>query len=329
MSNKKKKTVVVVPIYKDISKEEQRSLDFLKQNLTNHDKVIVCPINYDLSEIKTTGFKIKRLSPGRFKTQRTGLALLMSKRFYSYFEEYDYMLYHKLGSIVFGNDKDLDRWADKEYSYIGAPWFKKNKENRRTVAVGIGKGAVSLRHIPSFLKVFNQKKMSLTPNNRQSKRFFLEWRYWNRLKRFGAWIHMQQMIKPKGATHHITRRFDKPEEMFWAFFAVQISPGFKIASFDDGYKFAIDFTPYTVYPDILPFAITDKAWKFHDKWDKIIEDSYIKPEAKKKKTPVKKAAVKKASTKKKVVTKKKALVKKKTTITKKRTTKKKPIKKVS
>jgi len=319
---KKSKVVVIIPIYQDLSQEDKRSLEYLRNNITKHDKVIVCPINFDLSGIKTTGFTVKRLSPGRFKTKKTGLALLMSKRFYSYFKDYDYMLYHKIGCIVFGNDEDLDKWAEKEYSYIGAPWFKKNKEKRRSVAGGIGKGSLSLRHIPSFLKIFKQKSISLTPNNRQSKQFFLEWRYWNRLKRFGSWIHLQQMMKAKGAAHHLIRKFDKPEDVFWAFFAVQMNPGFKIASFDDGYKFAIDHTPYRVYPDTLPFGITDDAWKASAKWDAIIEAN-----APNKAPTKKKAAVKKAPAKKKKVVKKKAPVKKKSTVTKKRTTKKKSIKK--
>ena len=330
---KKKKIVVVVPIYENLSEEDERSLDFLRHNIKKHDKVILCPIHFDLSKIKTTGFKVKRLSPGRFKTKRTGLALLMSKRFYSYFKEYDYMLYHKLGCIVFGNDEDLEKWADKEYSYLGAPWFHKNKENRKSIAGGIGIGSLSLRHIPSFLKLFTKQSISLIPKNRQSKQFFLEWRYWNRLKRFGAWIHMQQIVKPRNAAHHLIRRFDKEEDLFWAFFAVQIDSGFKIGSFDDGYKFAIEHSPYRIYPDTIPFGITEHAWKDSGKWDEIIAEHLTTAKDKKasvkKKAPTKK---KKAHTKKKAPVKKAVAKKtpvKKAKVTKKRTTKKKSIKKSS
>lgn len=327
---KKHKIIVVVPIYKDLSDKDKTSLEFLRHNITKHDKMILCPIGFDLSKVDTTGFSIKRISPSRFKTNNTNQALLMSKRFYSYFKDYDYILYHKLGCIVFGNDEDLEKWADKEYSYIGAPWFKKSKNHdRRSVAGGAGIGSLSLRHVPSFLNTFKKDKISLTPYNRQSKQFFLEWRYWNRLKRFGAWVHMQQLIRNRGAAHHMLRRFDKPEDMFWAFFAVQINQGFKLSSFDDGYKFAIEHTPYAVYHDVLPFGLTDKAWQGSHKWDKVIELHKPKPEEKK--APVKKKTIKKkvASTKKKSAKKAgtKSTTAKKSTVTKKRTTRKKSIKK--
>lgn len=328
----KNKIIVVVPIYKDLSKEDEKSLDYLRHNIKTHDKVILCPINFDLSGIKTTGFTVKRMSPTRFTTKENRKALLMSKRFYSYFKDYDYMLFHKLGCIVFGNDEDLDKWASKGYSYIGAPWFRKNKENRRSLAGGTGKGALSLRKISDFIKIFDKKTISLTPQNHQSKKFFLEWRYWSRLKRFGAWIHLQQMVKPKkGATHHLIRRFDKKESMFWAFFAVQIDRNFKVASFDDGYKFAIEHTPYKVYPDMLPFGITDRAWQDSHKWDGILEETDPNKQKAVKKASAKKAVTKKTPAKKNAstgsATKKKKPAVKKAPTTKKRTTKKKSIKK--
>jgi hypothetical protein len=307
----KKTVVIVVPIYEKLSERDQISLDFLRNNIKEHDKLIVCPINFDISKINTTGFKVKRLSPSRFKTKKTGLAMLMSKRFYSYFKDYDYMLYHKLGCIVFGNDKDLDKWASEDLSYIGAPWFRKNSENRRSIPGGVGVGSLSLRKISDFINLFKKRSISLTPNNYQSRKFFSEWRYWSRLKKFGSWIHLQQMIKQnKSAAHHLVRKFDKSEDMFWSFFAVQIDNNFKVASFDHGYKFAIEETPYGVLASSLPFGITDIACYNNQKWNQIISS----------RMPTK-------SIEEKVITKKS--VSKTKTVGKKSTTAKKTTKKTS
>jgi len=325
------KIVVVVPIYKELSPKELISLKVLKQNIKEYNKVIVCPLNYDLSKIDTKGFKIKKLSSNRFKKERYGLYMLLSRKFYSYFKDYDYMLYHKPGCVVFGNDNDLSHWADKEFSYIGAPWFKKNSENRRSLPSGVGVGSLSLRKIGDFLKVFDRRRVSIKARNRQSKSFFSEWRYWSRLKRISAWVHLQQLIRNKGAVHHLARKFDKPEDFFWAFFAIQIFKGFKIPSFDSGYRFAIEYTPYRVFDNSLPFGITDKPWVHSTAWDAIVEktlkehDTLKKEKKETKKVPLKKKAVKKTTNKKtasKKSTTKKTGDKKTVTKAKKKTPKK-------
>ncbi|MCV6599282.1 MAG: hypothetical protein OIF36_02215 [Alphaproteobacteria bacterium] len=313
-----KKTVVVVPIYEELSKEDKVSLKCLKNNLKKHDKYILCPINFDLKGVNTAGFKIMRLSPGRFKTRKTALAMLMSKKFYSYFKDYDYMLYHKIGSVVFGDDEDLDKWAEKDYSYIGAPWFRRNKENRKSVIGGVGKGALSLRKIDEFIEIFDRETIHLVPQNRQSRKLFLEWRWWSRLKRYGAWIHLQNMVGRKRAIHSLIRKFDKKEDIFWAFFAVQINPKFKLPSFDEGYKFAIENTPYRIFPDTIPFGITRKAWLSSNKWDDLIEENLAKHKVKRKP----KAKIKEPETKSKVVKAKKSVSKVKKAVTKKKSIRK-------
>jgi len=154
---------ILVPIYKnDLSVNEMLSL----RNVTDV---------YGKSEIVL--FSPKRLKPGNeiskydiqkfednfFKDVMSYNRLMLSKEFYERFCHYDYILIHQLDAFIF--KKQLKKWCEKGYDYIGAPWLKSNKlfsnifkskklKKREPIFNNVGNGGFSLRKVSTFLKFF-------------------------------------------------------------------------------------------------------------------------------------------------------------------------------
>jgi hypothetical protein len=67
--------------------------------------------------------------------------------FYHCFEKWDYILVYQLDAWVFRDE--LEKWCEKEYAYIGAPFFT----DRGELMPFAGNGGLSLRHVQSFIMV--------------------------------------------------------------------------------------------------------------------------------------------------------------------------------
>lgn len=156
------KVIIVIPIYKsELSWVEKASLHQCIKILGQFPIKFVCPKNLEVTHYeemlqdKTCNFSFEKFDNKYFKSVADYSKLLLDKIFYQRFADYEFMLIYQLDAWVFENK--LEYWCDKNYDYIGAPWFEGLDEangNSPMMPVA-GNGGFSLRKIPSVLKVLS------------------------------------------------------------------------------------------------------------------------------------------------------------------------------
>ena len=151
------KKIVVIPIYKKIlSEEEMKSLRQCIRILSRHDLCLISPRSLDLTvyrqvfEEEHAACRIECFDESFFVSQHGYNRLMLTSSFYQRFSEWEYMLIYQLDAYVFSDQ--LDKWCQKGYDYIGAPFLKLNKE---VDPLNSGNGGFSLRRIPAFINVFS------------------------------------------------------------------------------------------------------------------------------------------------------------------------------
>ena len=151
------KIAVVIPTHKSkLTDNESISFDLCIKNLGSHDIIVATGSGNDPEfirnkpEIKTIRFK-----SSDFKSENSYNRLLLSKRFYEQFINYDYILIYQLDCLVFCDE--LHEWCKKGYDYIGAPFIVSDKGSDRYKLIATGNGGLSLRKVDSFNKLLLSK----------------------------------------------------------------------------------------------------------------------------------------------------------------------------
>ena len=159
MSNTK--ALILIPIYKPTLESNERiGLQQCFNVLGHYDIVFIGPDNLNPSEplqdfIDRSSFK--GIDPKFFSSIESYNQLLLSSWFYKEFKAYDYMLIHQLDAFVFSDQ--LNKWMELGYSYVGAPWFKKNENGDYIKEFsGVGNGGFSLRKISHCIEVLESSK---------------------------------------------------------------------------------------------------------------------------------------------------------------------------
>lgn len=154
--------IVIIPIYQSrLSENEQSSLLQCFKILGKYHIKFVCPKDLDLKfyenllDGQKCEFSFERFDDKYFRSVPNYSKLMLTKKFYKRFIDYEFMLIYQLDAWVFNDD--LEYWCNQNYDYIGAPWFEgydtaNNDSNLLPVA---GNGGFSLRKISSILKVLN------------------------------------------------------------------------------------------------------------------------------------------------------------------------------
>lgn len=114
---------IVVPLYKiHPSPQEILAINNNLAILKDYPKYIIAPsgfISEEYGDILKLS-KIIYLAPHWFKNINSYNRLMLSKKFYKLFKNYEYILILQPDALVFHDE--LIEWCTKGYSYIGAPW---------------------------------------------------------------------------------------------------------------------------------------------------------------------------------------------------------------
>ncbi len=238
----------------EMSVREAYSLRTTVHIMANHDIYLVGPKSL------TQGFVelVKRFDNKlRFKTFDNQYfasidgynRLMLSARFYEAFSSYQYMLLVQTDALVFKDE--LNFWADRGYSYIGAPWFEGFTQPTLPLKLTtVGNGGYSLRNIAHFLKVLSRPRifrntlMETWPGNWISNtyRFFKD--YFSLLYR------------------NIQINLNVNEDVFWGLFVSPRCTFFTVPKPLDAVAFAFEAYPEVLYElnhQQLPFGC--HAWE--------------------------------------------------------------------
>jgi hypothetical protein len=260
-----KTVAVVVPGYNrsHFTADEEISFRHLETFLRPYDKFLIVP--HSLS-IQRAGFTLKRFNDSFFGSATANARLMLSREFYESFAGYRYILIYQLDALVFSDQ--LLEWCGTELDYIGAPWV--NCEDTPWVSTPrVGNGGLSLRKVESFLRVLSSNRYWIDPEMYWRSLFAGEPWYKRVLYLPKKWL--KRMTRFNGVTRELRQWHLRPdgtrnEDHFWADHAVRYCPDFKVASFEQGLRFAFEVAPrqcFELNGRRLPFGC--HAWPRYDR----------------------------------------------------------------
>lgn len=251
MPGASKQVAIIVPIYRSqLDATEKVALRTLDRHLGHYDRFVVHPLGLDLPP-ELDGMTAMPLSPRRFRGIGAYSAMLMSPGFYRHFSDYRYILIYQTDCLVFHDS--LAGWCEAGFSYIGAPWLRKDRDKKRRYYVAVGNGGLSLRHVQDHLRVLQAERLRLSVKSDQSCRFFHSWRQGKRL--LAHWLRSRLSRRP--AAHTVRRHFVQAEDMFWAYYAPLLDPDYRIAPVEAALRFARERSAEGDFPKTradLPFG---------------------------------------------------------------------------
>lgn len=268
-----KRAVVVIPIYKEeLSQSERKSFAQALKIFDPKKIILFGPHGISLKAYETAGdrtFQVRYFDAGFFKGVAGYNKLLLSRSFYKAFDDFEFMLIYQLDAWVFSDQ--LDSWCDKNYSYIGAPWF----ENFSTITDAtelwaVGNGGFSLRKIEACLDVLDSRKKVFS--------FKFLWAKYHKYSPVQRLMRLPKMLIQfffRNNTSHLYELFGENEDHFWSFHAEKIDEAFKVSPIEDALDFAFECNPRRMYElnqNKIPFGI--HAWEKYD--HKFVEEYLFK-----------------------------------------------------
>ena len=153
---------IIVPIYKDsLNYFEHKSLNQLINTVRNHPIIFVTHSKLNLEEleqtIKLNSILIETFDTFYFDSIQGYNELLLSKKFYSRFLDYEFLLIYQLDAFIFNDN--INYWIKKDFDFVGAPWFENygSYENGEQLWK-VGNGGFCLRKTKTFYNLLNYKK---------------------------------------------------------------------------------------------------------------------------------------------------------------------------
>lgn len=259
-----KKVAIVIPFHKNhLSKDEEISVKHLVRYLGEYDKFLVLPESIKKVSFKIPLTKIVNFPNQYFTSVPKYCEMLNTKVFYQKFSDYEYILIYQLDVLVFS--KQLLRWCNKGYDYIGASFLNPvigNLSYKNGEPISGGNGGFSLRKVSSFIKVINIAEKLAT---RHSNNYFIR----------RLWFILAVIT---GRSHKIwlnAKAEDYPfnEDGFWSYEAPKYYSEFKVAPFRESLKFSFEKSPrkcFKLNNYLLPFGCHAWAKYAREFWDKYL-----------------------------------------------------------
>lgn len=254
-----KMVAIVVPLSTrpGLNVDEQMSLRHLRHYLGKYDKFMVAP---KFLAVDYPDFEVKRLDDSYFGSQRAHSWLQLSPDFYEAFLDYKYIFMYHLDSLAFSDQ--LKFWCDKDFDFIGAPWFP-GQATPWVKEPTVGNSGFSLHKVRSFLRVIYSPRLMMEPS--------LVWEHFQRtgslvslLRMFRRCLFFRNNIRWDMETW--MRPSDANCDMFFAARAKLYLPEFQVATPEEALQFAFETDPRGCFrknSGRLPFGC--HAWGRYDR----------------------------------------------------------------
>lgn len=252
---------IVIPIYKmNLNTAERFSIENTIKVLSRHNIFFIAPkklaawMERYVTGLNKAGIQAIYFDNRYFSSINSYNKLLLSSAFYRVFSNYRFMLIVQPDALVFSDM--LNDWMEKDYSYIGAPWFYGMEQPERPLKfLGVGNGGLSLRRIDDFIRVLSQPRY--IPNSfaikAGSKR--------KALGRFIRYIYHRYFF-----AYNIAPLLPRVnEDIFWGILVPDKFKFFLVPTPVEAIRFAFDAEPaflYELTDHQLPFGC--HAWEKYD-----------------------------------------------------------------
>ncbi|KRT15829.1 hypothetical protein ASU31_12655 [Pedobacter ginsenosidimutans] len=260
------KVVIAIPVYKSRPSDiEIKSLRQVFKILGMYPISLFtfkeCNLNAYQVVLKDFTYSVIYFDKKYFQNIAGYNKLLISRIFYKTFNKYDFLLIYQLDCWIFKNE--IEYWCNKNYDYVGAPWF--TKKNDALIFEGVGNGGLSLRKISSHLRVLNTFSYIKKPG------YFI-YILMKKLS-FKSIIETIIGLTFSNNTLFIFNNFEQNEDRFWGIFACKNFKWFRVPDQEIALKFSIETYPskFIKKTEDLPFGC--HAWNKYelDFWKKYIK----------------------------------------------------------
>ncbi|MEY2539371.1 MAG: hypothetical protein QOG67_3111 [Verrucomicrobiota bacterium] len=261
-----KTVAIVVPLSlrPELTPDEQVSMQHLLHFFGAYDKYLIAPRGL---AVPYRGFGIKRFSRKYFGCGTAHNRLTYARSFYRAFQDYEFIFFYHLDSLAFSDQ--LPQWCKTDLDYIGAPWLP-CADTPWVEKARVGNGGFTLLRVEAALKVLH---------NRYRKEPMQLWidlvdRNARLVKPFVNFLR-KLPIPQFGAVDRARARWDQIEhptehglnnDLFWADQAIRYLPAFKVATVEEGLRFAFEAAPricFEMNHYQLPFGC--HAWSKFDR----------------------------------------------------------------
>lgn len=268
----KKNVCVVIPVHSaNPSAAELASFRQCFKILGEHPIKILIPAGLNMKAYKFDGseFDIVNVDPLWLSSVEYYNRLKKNKLFYELFNAYDFLLTYELDGFVFIDE--LLAWCDKNFDYIGAPWFEgwHEAEGVKNI-IGVGNSGFSLRKNSTSLSILKRilqikyiYKLCLCKDKQENALF----RFIMRLLK-GHFNISNTDLLPRMVDFNRDN-----EDFFWCMLVGKTFSDYKVAPANEAIKFSFEANPQLLFEmnnRQLPFGC--HAWQRYDPafWEKYI-----------------------------------------------------------
>lgn len=253
------RVIILITAHKEeLSHFEAISLKQCVKVLGRHPTRLICPEGLDVTAYRRVAedIEVDFINPKWQKSHTTFARLRIEPFLYKRYRDYEFILFYELDAFVFRDD--LEYWCDRNYDYIGAPWFEGLEAGSPdTKLIGVGNGGFSLRKPRSLLRALYSFSHIIDPRGR----FKLDFQR-NKIK--ALW----DLVKNSTIANNsffLFNDYPAAEDIFWGICIKRNFDWFKVAPIDEAIKFSFETQPKLLYDKNsheLPFGC--HAWWRYD-----------------------------------------------------------------
>jgi len=268
-----KKVVILIPMSTrpELTEEEEISMRQIRHHLGRYEKFLIVPEGLD---IHFEGFETKHFPRRFFGSAAAHGRMLNTPEFYRHFEDYEFIFFHHLDALAFSDQ--LEEWCDSDLDYIGPPWIN-CPDSPWVDRPRVGNGGFTLLRVQKALEALRSRHLA------QPATFWLDL-FTHRAT--ASTIGKLEKLKGIFPFSIIVRRLlaewyetedpspnNRNNDIFWSDFASYYLPEFKVASVEEGLRFAFEVSPricLELNGGKMPFGC--HAWARYDRafWEPFI-----------------------------------------------------------
>jgi len=265
----RRQVCVAIPCHRiPLTLEERQSWASLEAKLPSIPKVAVLPEKLK-GRPEPLPFSCPAIYyPDRFFVYPHGYnALLLSRRFYERFNDFEFVFIYQLDSLICTDQ--IGYWCQRDWDYIGAPWSPDFNSSQSTDFVAVGNGGFSLRRVDTALQVLNAPVRQAFACDLGPLPTWWKWRNVRRV--ILAFSHLQVAAGLMSVENFLRRFYLSNEDLFWGIYAKRFYPEFRVPPPDEALRFAFETNPAASFEKNnrqLPFGC--HAWARYDRdfWEK-------------------------------------------------------------
>jgi hypothetical protein len=236
----KEKAAIVIHVYKEqLSPYERISLMQLRRVLGNYPVIITAPPDFSAKQYQIVlGDQLREIIhlPGHYFKGLAGYNRLMqSKAYYKNFTDFEYILLYHTDAFVFRDE--LNEWISRDFDYIGAPIYHYDGTMNPAQYRCVGNGGFSLRKVETFIRLADSGERIYKWRDVLADFLMYNWR--GRISRMPYYFGLLSGRHAKLNSNRSGVR--ENEDIIWGYYVPKYISPFKIASFEDAYRFSMEF----------------------------------------------------------------------------------------